>query len=204
MVSDDPESFADLDGHCPQCIDEFLDSSAGQWLIDNTIGLLAGAATGYAASKVPVDSGSPAMTEPGGYVLGEYLARKGGMEVAPIANENVKSTGTQAAQPSQGDQSTPANPNGQFEPSPKHGSEQKGNISAGPKDGQTALDNSVQVKDTSPRRVGVDKKNGQIVVLDQTSKDTFHGHVRDWKNLSSQQQNALIKAKLVDKKGKIL
>jgi hypothetical protein len=103
---------------------------------------------------------------------------------------------------SQGQPSTPGNP--QFEPSPKHGPEKRGDASAGPKDGQTALDNSVQVKDSSPRRVGVDRENGQIIVLDQTSKGKFHGHVRSWKELSDQQRNALIKARLADKRGHIL
>jgi hypothetical protein len=41
----------------------------------------------------------------------------------------------------------------------KHGKEDKGDISKAPKDGQKALDNSVQMKDTSPRRVGVDQDN---------------------------------------------
>jgi hypothetical protein len=34
--------------------------------------------------------------------------------------------------------------------------------------GQEALDNSVQVKDTSTRRVGVNEANDEIVVLDKT------------------------------------
>lgn len=115
---------------------------------------------------------------------------------------------------SSGAQSTPGDPNQHkppvYEPSPKHGQEQKGNISAAPKDGQTALDNSVQVKDTSPRRVGIDPVNKQIVVLDQTqgateeSGATFHGHVPEWDRLTSQQQNALKDAGLVDKKGNII
>ena len=91
-----------------------------------------------------------------------------------------------------------------FEPSPKHGPEARGDASAGPKDGQTALDNSVQVKGTSPRRVGVDGQNGEIVVLDQTSHGKFHGHVRGWGDLTDQQRNALIKQGLTDKRGKII
>jgi len=56
----------------------------------------------------------------------------------------------------------------------------------------------------APRRVGVDKKSGEIVVLDQTQKGEFHGHVRSWQDLTQQARNALIKAKLTDKKGNIL
>ncbi len=53
MVADDPESFADLDGHCLPCaIEEAANSPAGQWLLDNTIGLaIAGGAAIYAESK---------------------------------------------------------------------------------------------------------------------------------------------------------
>jgi hypothetical protein len=110
-------------------------------------------------------------------------------------------------------QSTPADPNQQkpqYEPNPKHGPEKKGNVSAAPKDGQTALDNSVQVKDTSPRRVGVDPANNQIVVLDQTTaanesgSATFHGHVRAWNELTPEMQNALKNANLTDARGNIV
>lgn len=73
--------------------------------------------------------------------------------------------------------------------------------SRGPTDGQHALDNSIQVKSTSTRRIGVDKANGEIVVFDQTSDGIFHGHVRAFKDLTSAQQNALRNAGLVDKKG---
>jgi hypothetical protein len=96
-----------------------------------------------------------------------------------------------------------ATKNGVFEPSPKHGSKDKGNISRGPSDGQEALDNSVQVKDTSTRRVGVDKNNDEIVVLDETRSGEFHGHVRTWDQLTSQMQNALRNAGLVNNRGVI-
>ena len=93
-----------------------------------------------------------------------------------------------------------------FDPSPKHGASarntSKGVASPGPKDGQHALDNSVQVKSTSTRRVGVDKENREITVFDQTSEGVFHGHVRSFEDLTSQQQNALKKAGLVDKKSR--
>jgi len=66
------------------------------------------------------------------------------------------------------------------------------------------------VSDFPLRRVVVDVTNKQIVVLDQTqgateeSGATFHGHVRSWNQLTSQQQNALKNAGLVDKKGNII
>ncbi len=91
-----------------------------------------------------------------------------------------------------------------FEPSSKHGTSDKGNISQGPKDGQAALDHSVHVKGTSPRGVGVDAANRQIVVLDQTSKGKFHGHVGSWDQLTDQMRNSLIKNKMTDRRGYIL
>ncbi len=91
-----------------------------------------------------------------------------------------------------------------YEPNPKHGPTQKGNIGAEPQNGQDALDNSVQVKGTSTRRVGVDPMTGEIVVFDETHPDKgiFHGHVRTWDQLTQEMKDALIKAGLVDKKGR--
>ncbi len=76
--------------------------------------------------------------------------------------------------------------------------------SKAPTNGQDALDASVQVKGTSPRRVGIDYETGEFAVFDQTSNGVFHGHVRGWKDLTSQMQNALRKLGMVDRKGKIL
>ncbi|WP_212748088.1 RHS repeat-associated core domain-containing protein [Pseudoalteromonas sp. S3178] len=89
----------------------------------------------------------------------------------------------------------------------KHGKEDKGDVSKAPKDGQKALDNSVQIKETSPRRVGVDQGNGEVVVLDkhETSgnKETYHGHVQ--KTITDQKtRNAAstLPNVVVNKKGK--
>ena len=90
-----------------------------------------------------------------------------------------------------------------FEGSPKH-EKRKNEISRAPRDGQAALDNSVQVKHTSPRRVGVDAVHGEIVILDQTSKGKYHGHVRSWDQLTDQQRNALIRSHLTDQRGNII
>jgi RHS repeat-associated protein len=95
------------------------------------------------------------------------------------------------------------NPNGKFKNNPKLAKYKKGDVSAAPKDGQAALDNSTQVKDTSPRRVGVDVANNEIVVLDQTSEGEFHGHVRSCE-LTSQMQNALKDAGLTTPNGAII
>ena len=81
--------------------------------------------------------------------------------------------------------------------------------SRAPIDGQAALDNSVHVKPTSYRRVGIDHANGEIVVLDRTREisngvEEFHGHVREWDDLDPDQQKALKNTKKVNKKGKTI
>ena len=91
-----------------------------------------------------------------------------------------------------------------YEASPKHGSIAKGSISAAPRNGQEALDLSVQVKSTSPRRIGIDYGTGEFNVFDQTSAGVFHGHVRSWNELTSEMQKTLRQAGMVDSRGRIL
>lgn len=62
----------------------------------------------------------------------------------------------------------------------------------------------MRVKDTSPRRVGIDPKTKDIVVFDQHLEGKFHGHVREWGELTSEMQNALRNAGLVNARGKVL
>lgn len=76
--------------------------------------------------------------------------------------------------------------------------------SKGPENGQDALDNSVQVKPTSERRIGIDPKTNEFVVFDHTGGDDYHGHVRAWNKLHQDMKNVLIKAKKADTKGNIL
>lgn len=103
---------------------------------------------------------------------------------------------------------TAERPNGTYEESPKHGGFSrggpKGEISQRPADGQTALNNSGRIKPTSPRRVGVDPKNNEFVVLDETRQGLFHGHVRSWKDLTDQMRGVLVKMKHADWRGNIL
>jgi len=91
-----------------------------------------------------------------------------------------------------------------FEPSPKHGPVARGNISAGPQHGQDVLDFSLQVKPTSPRRIGIDYDTGAFNVFDQTSPGVFHGHVRTFEQLTPEMQRTLIDAGMVTRKGKII
>jgi hypothetical protein len=91
-----------------------------------------------------------------------------------------------------------------YESSPKHGDTPRGPISAAPQNGQAALDISIQVKPTSPRRVGIDYETGEIVVFDQTVPGKFHGHVRPWDQLTTDIQRALINSGMMDRRGRIL
>ncbi|WP_339483715.1 RHS repeat-associated core domain-containing protein, partial [Pseudomonas sp. RL_5y_Pfl2_73] len=95
-----------------------------------------------------------------------------------------------------------------YKDAPYHGAADNSVKSRAPSNGQAALDNSIQVKDSSPRRVGVDVKNNELVVLDRTQTlpnddEEFHGHVRCWCDLHTDQQNALKRAQQVTSKGKI-
>lgn len=92
-----------------------------------------------------------------------------------------------------------------YKASPKHhgGVKQGGFISEAPVNGQAALDASVQIKATSPRRIAVDTDAQQFVVFDQTVAGEFHGHVRTWDQLSHEMQSVLRKQGVVNKKGKI-
>ncbi|MEZ4449073.1 MAG: DUF6531 domain-containing protein [Nannocystaceae bacterium] len=73
---------------------------------------------------------------------------------------------------------------------------------------QAALDNSIRIKDTAPRRIGVDVQNGQFVVLDKHHETPttrfFHGHVRTWDELEPGMRSVLIKSGRVTRKGKII
>ena len=95
-----------------------------------------------------------------------------------------------------------------YEPSPKHGTTAKptasGTSSPAPKHGQEALDTSLQIKDTSPRRIGIDYETGDFIVFDRTSAGVFHGHVRPWSELTSAMKKTLIEADMTNKRGKIL
>jgi hypothetical protein len=109
-------------------------------------------------------------------------------------------------------ETSPADPNSvkpdpddnkpRYEQSPKHGKNQRGNVAPAPTNGQSTLDSSVQVRSTSPRRVGVDPSTGEFVVFDQTVRGVFHGHVRNWDGLTRQMRNALVKSGQVNRRGK--
>ncbi|MFG0413487.1 DUF637 domain-containing protein [Pseudomonas sp. zjy_8] len=91
-----------------------------------------------------------------------------------------------------------------YEAAPYHGKVDNAVKSRAPINGQDALDTSIQVKPTSPRRVGVDYESKEFVVFDRTLDTTYHGHVRSWKDLHPDMQKALQQAGMADRKGNIL
>lgn len=52
--------------------------------------------------------------------------------------------------------------------------------------------------------MSIDHETGEFNVFDQTSAGVFHGHVRTWNELTSEMQNALRQAGMVDSRGRIL
>ena len=92
----------------------------------------------------------------------------------------------------------------EFDAASYHGKTDTAVKSKGPTNGQEALENSLQVKPTSLRRIGIDPDTNEFVVFDRTGGDVYHGHVRPWNKLHQDMKNALIKAKKVDNKGNIL
>jgi hypothetical protein len=92
----------------------------------------------------------------------------------------------------------------EYEAAPYHGTVDNLTKSRAPINGQDALDLSVQVKPTSPRRVGIDYEVGDFAVFDQTRDGIFHGHARSWDDLHPDMQRALQQAGMVDRRGNIL
>lgn len=96
-------------------------------------------------------------------------------------------------------------PNGIYKDAPYHGKYDGLRKSHRPTDGQHALDNSFElpksVNSTSTRRLAI--SYDEFVVLDQTRAGEFHGHVRDWKNLTDDMQRELLRRKLVNNSGRI-
>ncbi len=93
-----------------------------------------------------------------------------------------------------------------FQPSPKHGRNQRGNAAPEPSNPQRTLEESISFNPNTTRRVGVDYRSGEFAVFDETFNGSgiYHGHVRTWNELTQQMQSALRRAGLVTNKGKIL
>ncbi len=88
-----------------------------------------------------------------------------------------------------------------------HGPKSRPGKSRAPKNGQYALDRSVQVKPTNDRRrIGLDEDEN-FVVLDRDTTgsgshpDIYHGHVRTWGELEPEMQRALINNGMATRSG---
>ncbi|WP_406821114.1 hypothetical protein ACJA3S_05640 [Pseudomonas sp. KnCO4] len=90
-----------------------------------------------------------------------------------------------------------------YEAAPYKGKVDNAVKSRAPINGQDALDSSIQVKTTSPRRVVIDYESKEFVVFDKTLDTTYHGHVRSWKDLHPDMQKALQQTGMADRKGNI-
>ncbi|MFC4652190.1 hypothetical protein ACFO26_04650 [Lactococcus nasutitermitis] len=94
-------------------------------------------------------------------------------------------------------------PHGKYVDAPYHTNTKNSIKSERPRNGQESLNDSLSVSgDTTNRRISV--ANNQFVVLDETEKGEYHGHVRTWRELNQKMQAILRKAGLVTKKGKII
>lgn len=87
-------------------------------------------------------------------------------------------------------------------------------MSREPRNGQNALDNSIRVKPTSSRRIGIDDEDDDAIVVfqrhetgefpDRPGQEIFHGYVFEWGLLRQELKNALIEARMVNRRGKVL
>ncbi|AYM99600.1 RHS repeat-associated core domain-containing protein [Chryseobacterium sp. 3008163] len=93
-----------------------------------------------------------------------------------------------------------------FEPSPKHGATNNGRANKEPANPQKSLENSHQLSPNTERRIGYDPEANEFNVFDKThpGKNVYHGHSREWNELSQDMKNVLIKNKDVNHKGKPL
>ncbi|MBI2352852.1 hypothetical protein HYV11_01245 [Candidatus Dependentiae bacterium] len=80
-------------------------------------------------------------------------------------------------------------PNGRYQESPKHHQNSSENIGKPPRNGQAALDSSIEVMGKNYR---VAIQDGKVVILMKTSSKVYHGYiVEKFKDLPRQVKNAL-------------
>ena len=92
-------------------------------------------------------------------------------------------------------------PNGKYKDTEYHHRNSSGRKSPAPIDGQRALDNSLAVEN-SECRVAIE--GDKFVVLEKTSRELYHGHVRTWKELSMKMQQSIQGAGLTNHRGKFI
>ena len=92
----------------------------------------------------------------------------------------------------------------EYEAAPYHGKVDNAVKNRAPINGQSALDMSLQIKETSTRRIGIDYEKSEFVVFDEHTTGKFHGHVRAWEQLDQDMKKTLIKSGMTNDRGKIL
>ena len=88
-----------------------------------------------------------------------------------------------------------------YEPNPKHDQKRSG-VGRQPTNPQAAFRNSIYVKPGV--KVAADTSTGEIVVFRSNTEGTiWHGYVSEYTDLPKEAQNALCKAGLVGRSGKV-
>ncbi len=96
-------------------------------------------------------------------------------------------------------------PNGKYRDALYHHQNSRTLKSKAPKNGQKALDNSMEVKNTGKRnsaRIGISEN--EFVVLRESGDGTFHGYAVEWSALLQDFRDVLIEKGLVTSRGKIV
>ncbi len=142
-----------------------------------------------------------------------FLIGRGGGDVTQIVNwiqgldtyqlASLKARASQNPKVSTENLMQLVDPTLEYNPNPKHEDVRPG-VGPEPTDGQRALNNSVTIKSTTNRRIGVSQITGEIVTFDDTNDGTYHGHVRTWDQLTQEMKNALANSGLIDNKGRII
>ncbi|HET7459989.1 MAG TPA: hypothetical protein VFJ82_02030 [Longimicrobium sp.] len=96
----------------------------------------------------------------------------------------------------------------------KHGTTVRGRVSREPRNGQEALDYSIRIKESSHARIGIDHGDDDAIVVfhrhdlgefpERPGNEIFHGYVVVWSDLRQPMKNALLRARMVNLKGKVL
>lgn len=140
-----------------------------------------------------------------GGCIANYFAKNNNKKKAKCAT-SVQPTGNGPAFFNPNDKNK--HPHGIYEDADYHGKNQNGRKSPRPKNGQKALDNSISVEGELSRRVSV--CDGEIVVLNPTTPNHYHGYVTTFKELQAGSDayqsiiNTLRNAKLITFAGKII
>lgn len=95
---------------------------------------------------------------------------------------------------------------GRFNGADYHGAMVNGRKNPAPRNGQLALDHSIELGGNSRRRMALQPEDPSrpFVVLDRTAEGVYHGHSRSWAELDQRMRQSLINAGIVNRQGRIL